>query len=208
MNESALNPPADQDQPGHLSANDLAGFIDQDLDPATRRRVESHLDQCRQCRDELIETQRVAAEYTAAPPARTARSVRWKWVPVALAAGVGVLLLLPRRATNLPAADPTRAVPVADGEGARPISIVSPVDDADVAPGEVVLTWHATAADQYRVSVVTENGDPVWTGETADTTVRPAAAMLRIGQRYFWRVDAIANGITATTGVHRLRIGP
>jgi hypothetical protein len=57
------------------------------------------------------------------------------------------------------------------------------------------------------LSLLTENGDPVWTSETGDTTVAlPDSVRLQASQAYFWRVEAIGNGIAATTGVHRLQI--
>lgn len=208
MNESALKPPADEDRPGHLSPSDLAGFIDRDLEPVERRRIEAHLDQCAECRSELIETRHLTDAYAGRTPA-TLRSLRRWWVPAALAAGLATLLLLPRSSTAPGSLrEPTRAAPAVDGEDTPRISIVAPAENATVAADAVVLTWHATTADAYRIVVSSDDGDPVWTGETADTTLRLPSTALRSAQTYFWRVDAIANGITATTGVHRLLISP
>jgi len=208
VNDSALQPPADENQPDHLSASDVAGIIDHDLEPAERHRIEAHLDQCAECRSELIESRRVTDAYARRTPAAL-RSLRRWWVPAAMAAGLATLLLLPR-STTAPGLlrEPTRAAPVTDGEGTPRIDIVAPAENATVAADAVVLTWHATAADAYRIVVATENGDPVWSGETADTTLRLPPTALRSAQTYFWRVDAIANGISATTGVHRLLISP
>jgi hypothetical protein len=119
------------------------------------------------------------------------------------------MLVLPRLSTSPSSSDDrVRAAPFG-GEGLRQIDIVSPADDVTVPSGPVVLTWHAVQADVYRVSLLTESGTPLWTKDTPDSTVTlPASVGLRPGQAYFWRVEAIASGIAATTRVHRLRIAP
>ena len=76
-------------------------------------------------------------------------------------------------------------------------------------PQAVAFTWHASASDAYRVTVLTETGDPVWSGETTDTTAKlPPSARLESGHTYFWRVEGIEKGIVATSGVRRLHIAP
>ena len=65
----------------------------------------------------------------------------------------------------------------------------------------------AEPADFYRIALLTETGDPVWTADTGDTTiVLPDSVSLQPGHAYFWRVEGIGNGIAATTGVHRIQI--
>jgi hypothetical protein len=119
------------------------------------------------------------------------------------------MLVLPRLSTTpAPSDDRVRAAPFG-GEGLRQIDVVSPADDVTIPGGPVVLTWHAVQADIYRVSLLDESGKPLWTRETPDSSVTlPGNAGIRPGQAYFWRVEAIASGISATTRVHRLRIAP
>jgi len=193
----------------HLSESDVAGFIDRDLAPDELRRIEIHLDQCVGCRAELVESARVVDDHARRAPAGPVRLRRRWWVPAALAASIAVLFLVNRR-THAPLSprNPTRAASVVDGEGTPQIGVVSPAENATVVAGAVAFTWHAATADQYRFIVTDESGEPVWFRDTTDTTMTLPAAALRSGHAYFWRVDAIASGIAATTGVHRLTLLP
>ena len=189
---------------GHVSESDLAGYLDNDLSPADRRRVEAHLDACAQCRLELIDVRRLAASYEAATP----RATRRGWMPAAavtaLAAGLAALLLIPRsHDTTVRQVEPVRS---AGREGQLQIEVASPASDVAVAAATVVFTWRAARADVYRLTLLTESGEPVWSLETADTTALvPSGTRLKPGA-YFWRVDAIADGITATSGARRLLV--
>jgi len=98
------------------------------------------------------------------------------------------------------------ASPVTEAGGRSGLAIVAPADDATVE-GRVVFTWRSKNADAYRIAVLTEKGDPVWTSDTGDTTAAlPDSVSLEPGHAYFWRVDAIGTGIAASTGAHRLQI--
>jgi len=195
----------DSGAPDHLSDIDLSGFLDHDLDADTRRRVTAHLDACDRCRLELIEVRRLAASYGPSAAGRLRRA----WAPVAgvaLAAVLAAVVLLPRaHVPAMPAAAPVRSAPQADGdEGRLRIECIAPVNDATVAAATLVFVWHPAAADVYRLTLLSESGAPVWSRETTDTSVTvPSGTALGPGV-YFWRVDAVANGITATTGIHRL----
>jgi len=199
---------ASLDTSGHLGAGELAAFLDGDGDPVERRHVAIHLEACAECRSELIAIGRIG-DARRANAARRTGPRRWFIPAAALAAGMATLVLLPRiLPTHLPPG-PIRAAPGADGEGTRRFGTVTPVNDAVVDPRHVAFTWHSASADLYRVVLLTGTGAPVWTGETTDTTLAlPDTVPLQRGQPYFWRVDAIAAGIAATAGVHRIRIAP
>ena len=199
---------ASLDRTGHLGASELGAFLDGNLEPAERRRIEIHLDACAECRREMVAIRQITSPYRKTPLGRIRRARRW-WVPAALAAALGGLVLLPRVVTRRPPAAPVRAAPGADGEGTRRIGTVTPADDATVDPDRIVFTWHSAGTDLYRVSLLTETAGRVWTGETGDTTlVLPDSVPVQRGQPYFWRVEAVGIGITATTGVHQVRIAP
>ena len=198
-------------QSEHLSPSDLAGFLDRDLDTSRRRQVEAHLDQCPECRYELAEVARVAASVPA--PNGIARHKARRWLPLvlsgALAAGfAGVALLRRSQAPESPAAtQPIRAPSLSEGRAW--IGIVSPRANATTAARGVAFTWHALAADFYRITLLTESGEPVWTLETPDTSVTlPSKISLVPGRAYFWHVDAVAAGISASTGSHRFQVSP
>jgi len=191
---------------GHISDSELSGFLDDDLDPTDRRRVEAHLDACAQCRRELIEVRSLAASYR--PPATLTSGRLWARIAAgaALAAVLAAVVLLPRSNPTVPGRTDAVRTPTQAGsrEGRLRIDAVSPASDAAVAASAVVFAWHSTAADIYRLTLLTESGEPVWSLETADTSaVVPSSTPLKPGA-YFWRVDAIGDGITATTGVRRL----
>lgn len=198
-------------QSEHLSPSDLAGFLDRDLSTARRQQVEAHLEGCPECRHELAEVASVAANL-AAPNGR-ARGRRQRWLPLvltgALAASLaGVALVRRFRAPEAAAGtQPVRAPSLSEGR-AR-FGIVSPETNATTPAHGVAFTWHALAADFYRITLLSESGEPVWTLETPDTSATlPAKVSLLPGHAYFWRVDAISAGIGASTGAHRFQVSP
>jgi len=189
----------------HLSDAELAGYLDHDLAPDERRRVEAHVDQCAACRGEMVAVSRITHPEPTTVSQRPTRR-RWWWMPAA-AAAVVVGLALPRLTSNAPSPDaPQRARRVTDTDGRARLTIVSPANDITVkAP--VVFTWRAVNADVYRISVLTESGDPVWIMDVGDTTVTlPDSVSLQRGHAYFWHVDAIGNGIAAQTPTYRLQV--
>ena len=194
----------------HLTESDIAGYLDQDLDADARRRIEAHLDRCAECRSELIETRRLAngkQSIKAVPRSRR----RW-WIPAAVAAGVAGLLLLRPGSPTAPtstAAGPLERPAPGPSESMPRIDVVTPVDGATIAPHQVRFQWRSRAADSYRVTLLTETGEPLWTEETSDTALTlPATITLEVGRLYFWRVDAVADGVSATTGIHKFEVTP
>ena len=189
----------------HLSDAELAGYLDHDLSADERRRVETHIDECAACRREIVAL--LPITHPGEPRGSTIvyRPRRW-WIPAAAAAVVAALAL-PRLTRDAPGPDaPQRARPVMEAGGRSGLAIVAPADDATVE-GRVVFTWRSKNADAYRIAVLTEKGDPVWTSDTGDTTAAlPDSVLLEPGHAYFWRVDAIGTGIAASTGAHRLQI--
>ena len=199
------------DESGHLSDSALSALLDGDLDPADRRRVEAHLDACADCRRELIESRRAVDSYKPRANRMPPRSRTRVAIGVALAAGLAaVILLLPRSGSELVPPPGTVRAPTAagGGEGRIQITVISPVGDAADPAAKVVFTWRSTGADVYRLTLLTQSGQRLWLLETADTSaVAPPTKRLKPGA-YFWRVDAIAAGIAATTGARRLRVSP
>src|SRR4051812_35333357 len=69
----------------HLSAAEVAAYVDQQLHAVERHRIEQHLADCRECRSEIVAVSRAV---------RGLRR-RWRWVvlaPLAAAALVVVML--------------------------------------------------------------------------------------------------------------------
>lgn len=190
----------------HLTEHQVAGFLDHALPPDEHRVVEAHLEACADCRRELVTLSRALVGFPGGH--RSPRLYRWL-VPVALAAGIAALLVVPRSwiGTGTGGAPAVRS-PALDGEREARIPIVSPGDDV-LTNGPIVFRWRPVTADMYRVSLLADDGRPLWSGESPGTSLQlPDSVALQPGHAYFWRVDAIANGIVASTGVHRLTITP
>lgn len=193
----------------HLTENQLAGFLDHTLSPDEHRLVEAHVEACEDCRRALVTAFRALEGFRSSGKRQARRSVRW-WIPVAAAAGLAVILLTPRswfRPSG--AVSPSVRAPSVDGERGLRIPVVAPADDSTIATPSVRFTWRSTSADVYRVSLLTDDGRSLWTAETTDTSLPlPPAIGLPRGRTYFWRVDGIANGLVATSGIHRLQTPP
>lgn len=189
----------------HLSPAEIAGYLAQDLTPGARSHVEAHLDACAECRDELVEVVHLtdAPAEVARPASRRRR--QW-WIPVAIAAGLTAVMVARPRPSSTPAATQSVERPAVGPTESMPrIGIIAPASGLEVHASGVVFTWHGRSADTYRITVLTEDGAPIWTRETSDTTeTLPSAVVLEAGRRYFWRVDAVADGVVATSGVHTL----
>jgi hypothetical protein len=204
------------DPGAHLSEIELSGLLDHALAGEDRVRAEQHLEGCAECRAEWLAVARLADSYEAkdrsTAPRPTLRRPARRWLPLAvggaLAAGLAALLLFrPDLVTRVQPREPLRAPDFS--EGRTRLEIVSPSPDSSVSRPGLSLIWHGSAASLYRVIVLTESGEPVWTADTPDTTVAlPDGVTLLPGRLYFWRVEGIANGITASTGANRLRVRP
>lgn len=190
----------------HLTPEQVAGYLANALAPAARAEALGHLDQCAACRAELIEVGGIASDVKSRGPTWAGR-LRRRLMPVglALAAGIAAIAVYLERE---PAGESiTRAVDSPGAtEGVPVIAVVAPADGAEIADS-VVLRWHSRGSGSYDVFLLEEDGQPVWSTSTADTAVRvPSTVALRVGATYFWRVDAMGNGIIASTGVRRLTV--
>jgi Putative zinc-finger len=205
VSDTAIGP-GEEGRLAHLRESELAAFLDGGLTNEERRRVEEHIDVCDVCRAELVDVGRAVQSRRAPGRAGVPLTRRW-WLPAAVAAGIVAVLLGPRLATRPRPATEPRVTRVTDGEGSGRIEVVSPVDDATLPAAHVAFAWHAVSTDLYRFSLLSESGDSLWTTETEDTNVVvPRTIQLEPGQAYFWSVDAVANGIVAKTGAHRVQI--
>ena len=217
-----IRTPSDRVSEPHLSESVTAAYLDGALTADERRDAEAHLDACASCRMALADVMRLVDGYDGAPAAAdgptdvappVAPRAHTPWARRAvtgglLAAGIAGVLLATR--------EPGRAVDTAVVRGAaapttseseRPIDVVEPPETARAGAGPIVFTWRASSAGFYRVTVLTESGEPVWTLETTDTTTAlPASVALVPGRSYFWRVDGIADGIVVSSGARRLRV--
>lgn len=203
----------------HLSDGDIAGYLDQHLPPEDRARVEAHLDACSQCRTALIDVQRLSDSYAPGETGATASSARHAPAPViriiprrrwgrrvagavAVAAGLTVVAIVRRDPEVASAVRSEAALPAA-----ATVVALSPEDGARVGEAHPVFRWRAPGHALFRFVLLDSTGAPVWVEETTDSalTLSPEV-ILRPGESYFWRVDAIADGIAGSTTANRFNV--
>jgi hypothetical protein len=202
----------------HLNESDIAGFLDGDCTASEHSRIERHLEECAACRRAVVDVGRIAAAYDPGHPAssrsspRTRRAVDktrliWAVAGTALAASLTLVVL------NRPdQGDATLRSAVRSSEPSafvsRPTLVVaSPADDTEVTGDSVYFRWNSRGRSGYRMTILDETGASVFTRDTPDTLVVIATApMLASGHRYFWRVDAISDGVIATSAIRTFRV--
>ena len=162
----------------HLAPELIAAFLGRTLAPDERRRVESHLLACGECRTEVLEVEGIARSI---PGHR-----RWAAVPILAAAAAALVLVVTQ--VGRPAA-PVHREP----------TVQSSLAPAAVAPSGSIprlerLAWTGVVgADRYRVAVFDADGRVLWETTVSDTaTGVPAsvAALLDPSAAYFWSVRA------------------
>jgi hypothetical protein len=187
----------------HLSATDIAAFIDRSLSLGDRAHAELHLSDCERCRAELAACVRLAA---AAPTAQRRRST---WPIVGVAAAVVMLAVVLRPASTLNNGESSQSRTAVDGRAS--MSTVFPRRDAEVTRSELRFVWRRDdRSSGYRVIVADEAGAPMWTEDAGDTSVAPPLSLpLKGGARYYWRVEALhADGSVAQSLETPFRIRP
>ena len=183
-------------QASHLTAEDVAAFLDRRMSATERAGVEAHLADCSECRVEAAAVRRMVS----------ASSVRRRTilVPASLAAAAAiafVALNIQRRSESSVERVRTSAS-VAASPSAR-IDVVSPSDGDTIRVGKPALVWSAvTGEPTYRLTLTDASGQMLWTSTTTDTTLTLPAQLLHPRATYFWYVDALrADGRAASTGV-------
>ena len=195
MNTSIL---VTTDNTTHLTAEDVAAFLDRHITAAERAAVEAHLAECRLCRDEVTSVRRLM---------RTGPTVRRVLIPAGLAAAAAVAFIaLTLGRGPEPTADRVRSPTTLEANG----SIVTrlPADGDTISLVKPAMVWSAIAGEPtYRFTLTDASGQPLWTSTTTDTSVTlPSQVILQPQQTYFWYVDAQrANGRAASTGVRRFK---
>jgi hypothetical protein len=191
----------------HLTEGELAGFLDDALDDATRDRVERHLDGCDECRAELIAVTSLLE--TAAAGSGSARGQRrWKLrgAVAALSAAAAIVLIV-----LIPQIEPSGGTIVdrerVGTEEPALLSAYEPPDEATLSASGLTFAWADYGSDSYRVTVTTEDGGLVWSLLTADTVAQaPTTVGFDPGATYFWYVDAIEGGIIGRSAVRSFTV--
>jgi hypothetical protein len=208
---------------GHLTASELAGYVDHALDADARRAADEHLEQCAECRYEAMAVLNVADSYEANAPvvegrphttAAASAPSRSGWRRVAIGSGVlaaGLVLSLVARQPDSRDEQiaAVRAPRTSARAGKTVVAAAAPADGATIPARGAVFSWYRATTDTYRFTLATQSGEPVWSRETSDTSVAlPATVSLEPGRTYFWHVDAIADGIVAASAARQFLVAP
>jgi hypothetical protein len=210
-----VHPPINPDAAlGHLSESDIAGYLDQDLAPDERKLVTEHLEACDTCRSEIVATARLLggdwSQQPAHAPERRVRNYRHIGVRVAGLAAAAVLAVVVLVRPGVGPADQT-----APGqerfstEGVEQLTAHAPPAGGSVRRENLRFVWADRGTESYRITVTAEDGRLLWSRALADTTIVPPATVeMDPGERFFWYVDAISNGVVARTGAQSFVVTP
>lgn len=195
----------DENSGPHLTPEELGAYLDQTLRSEVRARIDDHLVECIECRQEAIAVGRLAHREG---PGRSRRVAYWV-APIAAAAIAGLLLLGPG-ADEL--GDPGEPLLRSDDvEEVAAITAVTPLASAQPHPDSVVFRWRPVDDDLvYQVTLMDESGAVVWRDRTADSTIAltPEISLSR-GSLYYWYVDALlGDGRSVTSGVKEFAVQP
>lgn len=175
---------------------EIAAYLDRRLTSVERERVESHLADCAECREEMIESHKLL---------RRARRPRVLFlIGVAAAAAVVTLLIGPGllRQSSMTADSLVR-------DDGAPSAIVAHGPIGEVPVASLRFVWAAVpGAATYRLTVAQVDGKPVWTGSGSDTAVPlPDSVSLTPGGRYVWVADALlGDGSSRSTGLREFLV--
>jgi hypothetical protein len=184
---------------GHVNEFEVAAYLDRQLQPSDRDRIERHLANCVDCRLELAQTHRILAGMR-----------RRKWVVAGgiLLATAAALVLVVRpvlvQTTEVTASSALR-------ETAGSASLIGYGPSGEVALRSIRFVWgRAANATTYRLTVSGADGVPVWSASALDTSVTlPDSVRLQVGRRYFWLADALLDdGATRSTGLREFQPVP
>jgi hypothetical protein len=188
----------------HPASEEVAAYLSGELEESTRSALEAHLVQCRSCRQEMTGARTLLHRQ------KTKR--RLLWVPLAVAATVGgVLLYSPAAPSDAP--EQIRGNPTAGSaaESQLKVAALSPREGDQVAPDGLVFRWASEgAAAQYRVTLRDAGGRPLWNRETTDTSAMLDSSVVLLPEStYFWYVDALrSDGHSLTSGTVRFSTAP
>ena len=189
----------------HLTSAQVAAVIDRRMRGDEHKAAIAHLSTCVDCRRDLAESQRALE---AVGPASRHTPRRWTIIVAGVAAAL-VLAVLPvslrsGRHDIGDSSSATRSGGVAPTDAVSPVTAIAPAEAAPLSR-ERELVWRSAGPNaSYLVTVQDTSGTMLWSSSLTDTTATiPPTVTLRIGDRYFWSVDArLADGGSTNAGVH------
>ena len=182
----------------HLTAEDVAAFLDRRLTTDEKHGIEEHLAHCGRCRAELAAVRKLVKS----GPIPERRVFR---IGLAAAAVIAFLALTLGRMGPGSTEDRIRTTPSATTSESELIKGLQPADGDTISSASAALAWRSIGGEPtYRVTITDATGQLVWTNTTPDTSLMVPPTLLSAGRTYFWYVDALrADGRAASIGVRR-----
>lgn len=176
---------------------EIAAYLDRGLPAQERDRIEDHLAECADCRQNVVEAQALLEKVR--KPRRLVR------VGMLVAAAAALLIVM--RPGMLSRGDVADSRMRTETTAAPALVAHGPVGETSARP--LRFMWSADAnALSYRLSVTRANATPLWSASGTDTVaVLPDSIVLHAGERYYWVVDALLNdGSTRSTGIREFEL--
>ncbi len=205
---------------------EVAAFFDGTLAGRERERMEAHLARCVSCREQIALLARLsdaplpesvpddwltrARGLVQAPRKRDSRRY-WRWAVVAAATACILFVAVVvtrrpvRREVSTPSASGMRGI-AAPSSSPR---LISPTPGAILDGRDLEFRWTPVpGAVQYRVSVLTADGDIVWQQDSEGSSAKlPADVRLKAGQKYFvWIRASLRDGNSARSQAVRFSV--
>ncbi len=186
----------------HLSAEDVAAYLNGAISSEERSAIEVHLATCGRCCDEIVAHTHASEK---AGPAWRRPTIA---ALAAAAAVAGVLLIGPGQRLLISDREPVFRDAQTPVEAVLRPSIVAlaPVNQAAVQRDSVRFAWRPIAPDAfYSLTLTDREGNLAWRASTRDTLLPLSPEVtLQHGVTYYWYVDALLpSGESPSTGVHR-----
>jgi hypothetical protein len=171
---------------------EIASYLDRGMAAADRERVEDHMVDCAECRENVAEAEQLIRKVQR--PRHLAQ-----FAALAAIAATAFIVFVPQL-TRQSLDRVTR-----DAPAAAALSSYEPAVSVAQQPARFV--WAAAAgATAYRITLSAADGTTVWSATVSDTTaVLPTSVVLEPQTRYVWFVDAtLPDGSSQSTGLREL----
>lgn len=177
---------------------ELAAYLDRRLRGTERDRLEAHLADCAECREELNQSYLLT---------RRIRRPRQLALAGLVAAAAALVLLV--RTGAAPASRSTEDSLLRQGDASVAVVAYAPL--GETARTAIRFTWARVAmATTYHLTLSRIDGTTLWSAGTTDTVLAlPDSIALTPGVRYLWVADALlASGQTRSTGLREFLAAP
>lgn len=210
----------------HIDENDIARYVDGRLSDDERRDIESHLAECRRCRNQVAAVHQILENGEGQEPAldpevraraealgrmeEDEESNEWQRGRRPMVMAMAVTLLLGVAALlygQFQEPTPSRLRTSSD---APALTVQAPADGATVSERPVFKCASVSEALGYRVTLRTPDGTVVWEGDTTAARVHlPADVSLTAGETYLWRAEALrTDGTTLQSNARTFTYAP